>query len=242
MSKETTGSSASVLPSDILLRDFFDKHGFEATMEFLNQYLKQCEQGDYYISEYCLPTGPCSRSDFIRYNVTRIADPNCRMEAQISVEPIEEEDKEQPPNINELLQTDDLMGLLEKILTENPEEVEPNIQIHEDMMFDVLKQYRFITNEQRRMKTLKDQLTTRFAYHVNEWSHGRFENPNEDNKVTHQMYYALKWAHIRVLMPSLSKYKSLYENVDVMDTWINGQLMPEDGAFLGGTICNINSH
>jgi hypothetical protein len=243
MSKEILNVHRDLLPSDIFLRDVFDKNGPDALADLINGYLDRFEEGGYHIVEYSTPNGHCTRQEFVEYNVNTIASATTRLEARVSAEPLDSQERRPSQKLNELLETNDLFGLLQEIIThEGDSPTVPDVYIHEDMMLETYRQYIDLVREQTKARRLKEQIAQRFAYHVAEWYHIKYNHTKPDNIFSAKMYYIMKYSQMKTLMPDLPRFRSLLAHVDTTDEWTREWLQTEDGSSLGGGICNTNAH
>lgn len=243
MDHENITSINEILPSDIYIRDVFDKHGYEATVQYLDNYIKSCEQGEYYIAEFSTPSGPCTRQEFIEHIVSKVTDPTRILEVRVSAEPMDSQERRPSQKLNDLLETNDLFELLQEIITHDVDGPSvPDVYIHEDMMMETYRQYINMVKEQARSRRLKEQIARRFAYHVAEWYHLKYNYTKPDNVFSAKMYYIMKYAQMKALMPDLPRFRSLLTHVDNTDEWTREWLQSEDGSSLGGGICSTNDH
>lgn len=232
MDQEKITSVNEILPSDIYIRDIYDKHGYQATVEYIDNHIKSCEQGEYYIAEFATPSGECTRQEFIEQVISKIVDPTRRYEARISVEPIEPQEQRPLQLFNNLLENNDLFELLDNAINnEDSVPVVPDMYIHEEMMIDTYNQYVRIIKDHVRTKKLKDQIAQRFAYHVSEWSHQKFKQPAPNDFLGLRIYHLTKYAHLKALMPNITKFRPLLAYIDTSDEWVCKNNQTEDGPF-----------
>lgn len=92
MNQEIPTSINEILPSDTYIRDIFDKQGYDATVQYLDSYIKNCEQGKYYIAEFSIPSGQCTRLKFMEHVISKVTGPTRILKAQISAEPMDSQE------------------------------------------------------------------------------------------------------------------------------------------------------
>lgn len=243
MSNQTLNVHRDLLPSDIFLRDVFDKNGPDALANLIHGYLDRIEEGNRHIIEYSTPNGLCTRQEFVEYNVNAIANATIRLEARISAEPIDPQERRPSQKLNDLLETNDLFGLLQEIIThEGDSPVVPDVYIHEDMMLETYRQYIDLVRGQAKTRRLKEQIAKRFAYHVAEWYHLKYNNTKPDSVFSAKMYYIMKYTQMKALMPEIPRFRSLLTHVDATGEWTREWMQTEDGPSLSGGICSTNDH
>lgn len=133
----------------------------------------------------------------------------------------------------------DLFRLLQEIIThEDDSSIVLDVYIHEDMMLETYQQYINLVREQAKTRKLKDQIAQRFAYHVAEWHHPKYNHTKSDSVFSAKMYYIMKYAQMKTLMPDIRRFRSFLTHVDATDKWTRKWLQTEDGSSLCGSICN----
>ena len=225
------------IPTDLFLRRTYEEEGPGAALLLLNQHLDMCEASGASCIEYILSNGQVSRDEFVKSMMQDLE--NTPADGHITITPFDlntgEEYSHTRPIMDALENTDDLFALLFESITYGSDQ-EPHPNVHKEFMIQVYDQYRDVVKQIIDLKTLKEQITTRFIWHVNEWSHQNLNHPNQDPSSIH-LYLNTKYNHLKTLLPRYASYRALNKKVKAGDPWVQAT-QTRDGLSLGGGICN----
>ena len=114
--------------------------------------------------------------------------------------------------------------------------VKSTISLYEQCIKEDYNLLQYYHKEQEKFTQLKEQMTTRLAETIVDWSHFKFDQPRNNEKSI-QVYAASRNEALRYYLDDYMVHKALHKKIRKLDSWGNPSMLEDEQAVVGG-ICN----